>query len=171
MLPIIGSAPPVSNRGLELRPAGGSVGTSTLRVLVVDDFEPFRQFISRTLRNKPELRVICESSDGAEAVEQAKRWQPDLILMDIGLPTLNGLQAATQILQFSPKSKILFLSQETSLDVVREALSLGGAGYIVKSDAASELLTAVDAILRGSRYISSRFSGHDFTGAFETGSF
>jgi DNA-binding NarL/FixJ family response regulator len=134
---------------------------STLRVLVVEDYEPFRQFICSTL-GKRDLHVVGEASDGLEAVQKAEELKPDLILMDIGLPGLNGIEAARRILKFVPKSKIVFLSQESSLDVVQEALSLGARGYVVKAYAGSELRAAVDAVLAGEEYVSSGLRGCDF---------
>jgi DNA-binding NarL/FixJ family response regulator len=119
------------------------------RVLVVDDFEAFRRFVCSTLGKNPELQVVGEASDGLEAVHKAKELQPDLILLDLGLPTLNGIEAARQIRKLAPESKILFLSQESSADVVQEALSMGALGYIVKAHAGSELLAAVEAVLQG----------------------
>jgi DNA-binding NarL/FixJ family response regulator len=134
------------------------------RVLVVDDYEPFRRFICSTLGEKPELQIVGQVSDGLQAVQTAKELQPDLIVLDIGLTSVNGIEAARRIRRVSPASKILFLSQESSADVVRESLGLGAQGYVVKADAGSELLTAVDAVLRGERFIGHRFSGYDFSG-------
>lgn len=140
------------------------MGTSSIRVLVVEDYEPFRRFLLSTLRNLCEPQDMREVSDGLRAVQNAQRLQPDLILLDIGLPALNGFEAARQIRKLSPNSKILFVSQESSADVVQEALDLGAFGYVVKTDAGSELLAAVTAVLRGERFVGSRFAGHDFTG-------
>jgi CheY-like chemotaxis protein len=109
--------------------------------------------------------VIDEVSDGLEAVRKAQELYPDLILLDIGLPGLNGIEAAQRIRRFSPKSKILFVSQESSPDVVQHALSLGACGYVVKMDAGGELLAAVEAVLRDEQFVGSRFAGHDFTRA------
>jgi DNA-binding NarL/FixJ family response regulator len=139
--------------------------TSSGRVLVVEDSEPFRKFICSTLRKRPELRIVGEVSDGLEAVQKAEELQPDLILLDIGLPTLGGIEAARRIRELSSESRILFVSQETSVHVVRRALAEGAKGYVVKTDARRELLTAVDAILRGEQFVGTRFSGHDFAGA------
>lgn len=133
--------------------AGGEV--SSIRVLVVEDFLPFRQFICSTLEQRADLHVICEVSDGLEAVEKAKELKPDLILLDIGLPRLNGIEAARQIRELAPESKIIFLSQESSPDIIQEALSLGARGYIVKTHAANELLTAIDAVMSGNRFVGS----------------
>jgi DNA-binding NarL/FixJ family response regulator len=134
----------------------------TTRVLVVDDNEPFRRFICSTLGKRPELHIVCEVSDGLEAVRKAEELHPDLILLDIGLPSLNGIEAAQRIRKLSPESKIIFVSQETSADAVREALRLGAHGYVVKTDAKRELLAGVDAVLRGGQFVARRFSGHDF---------
>jgi CheY-like chemotaxis protein len=109
------------------------------------------------------LQIVGEVSDGLEAVQKAEELQPDLILLDLGLPSLNGIEAARRIRNLSPKSKILFVSQESAADVVREALSVGARGYVVKAHAGSELLAAVDAIRHGKRFISSSLAGVDFT--------
>jgi DNA-binding NarL/FixJ family response regulator len=138
---------------------------ASVRVLVVEDHEHFRRFICSTLEKAPELQVVGIVSDGPAAVQKAEELQPDLILLDIGLPTLNGIEAARRIRKLSPQSKILFVSQESSADVVKEALATGARGYVVKTDAGKELLTAVDAVLRGEQFVGSRFAGHDFTGA------
>jgi DNA-binding response OmpR family regulator len=99
-------------------------------------------------------------------VQKAEELQPDLILLDIGLPTLSGIEAARRIRELSPESRILFVSQESSADVVRGALAEGAKGYVVKTDARGELLTAVDAVLRGEQFVGRRFSGHDFRWSF-----
>jgi DNA-binding NarL/FixJ family response regulator len=126
-----------------------------IRVLVVDDFEPFRQLVCPILEKRRGLQVICEVSDGLEAVHKAVELKPDLILLDIGLPTLNGIEAARQIRKLVPEAKIIFLSQEASADVVQEVLGLGARGYVVKPSAASELLAAVEAVLQGELFVSS----------------
>ena len=129
--------------------------TSSVRVLAVDDYEPFRRFICSTLRRRPELQIVGETSDGLEAVQKAEELQPDLVVLDIGLPSLNGIEAARRIRKLSPESKILFTSQESSADVVQEALALGALGYVVKAHAGSDLLPAVGAVLEGRQFVSS----------------
>jgi DNA-binding NarL/FixJ family response regulator len=124
------------------------------RVLVVDDFEPWRDFVSSKILMKPELQVVGEASDGLEAVQKAVELKPDLILLDIGLPTLSGIEAARQIRKLAPESKIIFLSQESSAEIVQEALSLGAWGYVVKTMAESELLTAVETVISGKKFVS-----------------
>jgi DNA-binding NarL/FixJ family response regulator len=150
--------------GLDLK-AGAALEMSIVRVLVVDDYEPFRLFICSALRRKPGFQIVGESSDGLEAVHRAEELQPDLIVLDIGLPTLNGIEAARRIQKLSAKSKILFVSQESSADVAREALSAGAMGYVVKACAGSELLSAVGAVLEDNQFISSGLSGDHFTAA------
>ena len=134
---------------------------SPIRVLIVDDYEPWRRYFATTLRKELGLQVIGEASDGLEAVQQAQELQPDLILLDIGLPTLNGIEAARRIREVSPASKILFLSENRSAGLAEEALSTGAGGYVVKSDAAGELLPAVDTVLKGKRFLGARLTGHD----------
>ena len=139
--------------------------TASIRVLVVDDYEPFRRFICSTLGKRPEWQIVGEVSDGLEAVQKAQELQPDLIVLDVGLPSLNGIEAARRMRKLSPKSKILFLSQESSADVVQEALALGALGYVVKARSGSELLAAVEAVLENRQFIGSGLSGHYFTTA------
>lgn len=145
-----------------LRKAGLSL--SSIRVLVVEDFEPFRRFVVSTLQTAPGLRLISEASDGLEAVQKVEELRPDLVVLDIGLPTLNGLEAARRIRKVSPKSKILFLSQESSADIVQEALGLGASGYVVKAMAGTELLPAVKAVVRGKQFVSDGLSTSDLEG-------
>jgi DNA-binding NarL/FixJ family response regulator len=127
---------------------------SRIRVLVVDDHEPFRRFVRATLSTRPELQIISEASDGLEAVQKAVELQPDLIVLDIGLPSLNGIEAARRIRKLSPNSTILFLTQESSAEVVQEALCIGALGFVVKAHAGSELLAAVEAVLRNQQFVS-----------------
>jgi len=139
--------------------SASSPPVASVRILVVDDFEPFRVFVLSVFSKTPEFQIICEASDGLEAVQKAKELKPDLILLDIGLPKLNGIQAARQIRKLAPSSKILFLSQESSADVVQEALDRGAMGYVVKAYAGSELLAAVEAVCQGRRFVSVGLSG------------
>ena len=132
----------------------GGVGVSSVRILVVEDFEPFRRFISSTLEKRYDLQVVGEVSDGIEAVQKAVELRPDLILIDIGLPTLNGIEAARQIHKLVPESKIIFLSQESSAEIVQEAFGLGAWGYVVKTSSGRELLAAVEAVILGKKFIS-----------------
>jgi DNA-binding NarL/FixJ family response regulator len=137
---------------------------STFRVLIVDDYEPWRRFILSSLLKWPQLQVVGEACDGREAVQKAQQLQPDLILLDIGLPTMNGIEAAKQIRKQSPNARILFCSENLSPDVAEEALRAGGGGYLFKSDAGRDLLSAVTSVIQGKRFVSRRLAGH----AFET---
>ena len=136
--------------------------TSPRRFLIVEDSEAFRNFICSTLGKRPELQIVGAATDGLQAVQKAEELRPDLIVLDIGLPSLNGIEVARRIRKLSPESKILFVSQEFSADVVKAALGTGAHGYVIKIDAGRELLTAVDAVFRGECFVSKRFSGHDF---------
>jgi DNA-binding NarL/FixJ family response regulator len=134
---------------------------SLIRILIADDFNDWRCQVRLLLLSRPEFQVIAEASDGSEAVQKAEDLKPDLILLDIGLPKLNGIEAARRIRQRSPGSKIVFLSQTSDLDVVRAALGTGALGYVHKTDAGRELLPAMDAALRGKQFFSSSLRGHE----------
>jgi DNA-binding NarL/FixJ family response regulator len=136
-----------------------------IRVMVVEDSLPFRQFICKTLANRPDLQIICEVGDGLQAVQKAEQLKADVILLDIGLPTLNGIAAARQIRKLVPKSKIVFVSQECDGDIVQEALSTGAGSYVLKTSAAGDLLTAVEAVCNGRQFVSGGLSGQFFTDA------
>jgi DNA-binding NarL/FixJ family response regulator len=127
---------------------------------VAEDYEPFRRFICSTLRKRSDVQIVEEVADGLEAVQKAEELQPDLIVLDIGLPSLNGIDAARRIHKLHPKGKILFVSQESSADVVQEAFASGALGYVVKAHAGSELIPAVEAVLQGRQFFSSGVSGH-----------
>jgi len=136
-------------------------GAKSVRVLVVDDYLRWRQFVCRALLARPTWQVIGQVSDGLEAVQKAEDLQPDLIVLDIGLPTINGLEAARRIRIAAPDSKILFLSENSSLEIAEEAFRTGAAGYVVKSMAGQELLPALDAILQEDRFVSRGLADHD----------
>jgi DNA-binding NarL/FixJ family response regulator len=129
-------------------------GVPLIRILVVEDNTPFLQLIDSILGKRPELQIIGEVTDGLEAVHRAEELHPDLILLDIGLPSLNGIEAAKRIGKLAPKSKIIFLSQESSQDIVQSALSLGAMGYVAKSKAGTDLLQAVKAAMEGKQFVS-----------------
>jgi DNA-binding NarL/FixJ family response regulator len=124
------------------------------RILVVDDYLPWRRFVASVLLKQPEFQIIGEASDGLVAVEKAKELQPDLILLDIGLPQLNGIEAAQQIRELCPKSKILLATVDGSSTVAKTLLSASAHGYLVKSNAGSELLLAITDVLDGKQFVS-----------------
>jgi DNA-binding NarL/FixJ family response regulator len=135
------------------------------RILLVEDFEPFRRFVRLALQGRAELEVVGEASDGLEAVHKAKDLQPDLILLDIGLPILNGMEAASKIRVLAPDAKLLFVSLESSSAIVQEALRLGARGYVHKLRAQVDLLPAIEAILAGKQFVSSDLEFSDGTSA------
>ena len=132
---------------------------SYARILVVDDYEAFRRFVRSALGKRAELQIVGEVSDGFEAVQKVEELKPDLVLLDIGLPTLNGIEAARRMSKLAPGSKVIFLTQENDSDVVQAALSNGAKGYVLKSDAESELVQAIEAVLRGGYFLSSGTKG------------
>jgi DNA-binding NarL/FixJ family response regulator len=139
-----------------------------VRVFLVDDFEPWRRFVSSILKNYPRFVISLEVSDGLQAVAKAAELCPDLILLDIGLPGLNGMEAARRIRNVSPHSKIIFLTENRSEDIAEEAFRIGAAGYVVKADAARELLTAMRAVVSGHRFISARLGDYVFFSTKDT---
>jgi len=137
-----------------------SIETRPFRILVVDDFGPWCRFVRSKLQEQVVWLVVWEASDGVAAIEKARELQPDLIMLDIGLPKVNGIEAARQIRQLAPNSRILFASGFRSWDIVEEALRTGALGYLVKRDSARELLPAVEAVLQGQQFISASLAGY-----------
>jgi DNA-binding NarL/FixJ family response regulator len=125
-----------------------------IRILLVDDHEPFRRYVYSMLQEQEHMQVIGEAKNGLEAVERAETLQPDVILLDIGLPGINGIEAARQIAESACKARIIFLTQEVSTEVVEEAFDLGAWAYITKVQAGAELLPAVESVSRGERFVN-----------------
>jgi DNA-binding NarL/FixJ family response regulator len=121
---------------------------------LVDDFAPWRRVASSVLARTSDWRIVGEACDGLEAIWKAERVKADIILLDISLPKLDGIETARQIRKIAPASKILFVSQSLDADVIREALRVGGDGYVAKQDAGSELVAAIQAVAKGSRFVS-----------------
>jgi len=133
-----------------------------MRILIADDFKDWRGQVLLLFGTRPEWQVTAEAADGLEAIQKAEELKPDLIVLDIGLPKLNGLEAARQIRQLSPSSKIVFLSQNNDLDVVRTALGTA-QGYVCKTDFRRDFLPAVQAVFRGQQFVSSSLKGYGFS--------
>ena len=131
----------------------------SIRILVADDFAPWRRFISPMILEHTDWHIVGEAVDGFEAVQKTQELKPDLILLDIGLPKLSGIEAARQVRKLVPNSKILFLSEVHDTDIVQEALGTGASGYVVKSDAGSELTKAIQTVLRGEQFVSRKLKG------------
>src|SRR5215510_8724008 len=136
--------------------AGGGQQTIINRILIVDDFEPWRRLMAVMLEKQPGFQVVGEASNGLEALWQAKDLQPEIIVMDIDLPGLDGLEAARRIRTLSANSKIMFVSENDSVETAQSAFHAGAVGYIIKSDAGLELLIALHDIVAGKRYVSRR---------------
>jgi DNA-binding NarL/FixJ family response regulator len=122
------------------------LNAKVLRILIADDHEVARRGIRALLESHPGWEVCAEAKDGREAVEHATRLKPDLILLDIGMPNLNGLDAARQILALAPETNILIITMHDTEQVVREVLSAGARGFLLKSDAGRDLVAAVEAL-------------------------
>jgi DNA-binding NarL/FixJ family response regulator len=129
---------------------------SGLRILIADDHEVARQGIRALLESHPGWEVCAEAKDGREAVELATNSKPDIALLDIGMPNLNGLDAARQILAMSPAIRILILTMHDAEQVVREVLAAGARGFVLKSDAARDLVAAVDALQHRRTFFTTR---------------
>ena len=129
--------------------------SSKCRIVLVDDFQPWRTWVCSILQTHKAIQVVGEAADGSEAVQKTEELRPDLILLDIGLPALNGIDAAARIQASAPSTKIIFLTQDNDADVVRAVLSNGAMGYVVKLDAATELFPAIEAVIAGNRFVSS----------------
>jgi len=134
---------------------------SLIRVLVVDDVERWRLCVSSILEAEPSFEVF-EASDGLNAVQAAERLQPTVVLLDIGLPGLNGIQAGGWIRKVAPCAKIVFVSMERDPDIVEAGWRLGASGYVLKSDAARELVAAIQSVIRGEKFLSRSLDGHRF---------
>jgi DNA-binding NarL/FixJ family response regulator len=134
--------------------SAGELQMSLVRILIVDDFDLWKGFVIARLRERPDLIIAGFASDGLQAVQKAEKLQPDLVLLDMMLPKLNGIEAARQIRRVAPLSKILFVSSESDLESVRTAFQAGGSGYVSKMEAAAGLLAGIDAVLRGEKFVS-----------------
>ena len=139
---------------------GEALLLSSIRILVADDYEPWRRQVRLLFQARPRWQIIAEVSDGSEAVQKVADLKPDLIVLDIGLPKLNGIEAARRIRQLSPGSKIIFLSQNNDRDIVQVALSTGALGYVHKTYAKSDLLRAIEAVLQCRKFVSSSIKGY-----------
>jgi len=139
-------------------------------ILVVEDFEPLRRLVFNKLRNELHLNNILGAADGEEGARLAEELKPDLVILDVGLPKLNGLQVAERIRESTPKSTILFVSQESSEEVVEEAFRAGGAGYVLKTDMEMELAAAIAKVLHGEKYLSRSLRGCDIASLLRSSS-
>ena len=131
-----------------------------LRILVVDDHPVVRAQICALLHAESDFSVVCDVADGNQAVTKASELRPDIVVLDITMPGMEGFEAARCIWKVSPCAEILFLSQHDSLETIRQAFRRGGRGYVVKSDAAKELVAAVRTVSEKKQYMNPRFVAH-----------
>jgi DNA-binding NarL/FixJ family response regulator len=127
-----------------------------VRVLIVDDFEPWRRTVCSLLADSSKIQIVGESSDGMDAVHQSEKLRPDLVLLDVQLPKMNGLAAARSIRAACPTTRILFLSSYQGIDIMREALKVGD-GFVVKADAPRDLLPILEGVIRREPFLRFRF--------------
>lgn len=140
-----------------------------LRILIADDHEVVRRGLSALLQAQEGWEVCGEASDGREAVEKAKLLKPDFVILDIGMPNLNGLAATRQLTQHDPNFKIIVLTITDSDHVIREALDAGARGFVLKSDAVRDLVSAIDALQRGQMFFTPRVNELVLAGFLEKG--
>jgi len=131
---------------------------SAVKILVADDHEIVRQGLRALLETQPGWQVVGEAVDGRDAVDKTKRLQPDVAVLDVSMPNLNGLEATRQIRKASPETEVLILTMHDSEQLVREVLEAGARGYVLKSDAGRELVTAVETVRKKKPYFTSRVS-------------
>jgi DNA-binding NarL/FixJ family response regulator len=136
---------------------------NAVRVLIVEDFELWRRFILALIRQNPDYEVVGVAADGLEGVKQAQALQPDVILVDVGLPTLNGIEMVRRIRKICPECRIIFLTENAEPAVVRAAFGIGAHGYILKSDADLDLPLGMKAALNRKQFLSRRVRNINFT--------
>jgi DNA-binding NarL/FixJ family response regulator len=134
----------------------GGVDSTTLRIVVVDDHAVVRRGVRALLESQPGWQVLAEATTGREAVEAARRLQPDVVVIDLSLPELNGLDATRQILKESPRTEVLVLTMHHSEELVRDVLQAGARGYVLKSDADANLIGAVDSLRRHKPFLTAQ---------------
>ena len=127
-----------------------------LKILVVDDHEEFRKYLYGLLESQPRFAVVGEAANGVEAIDRARELQPDVVVLDINMPVLGGIEAAEQILLLAPKTQIIFLSQDDSEMMIQGAMAKGARAYVVKTSAATDLVEAVDCVVTGKKFVSLR---------------
>ena len=138
--------------------AGTGVGTASLKIFIADDHEVVRQGLRSLLEKDPGWSICGEAANGREAVERVLALKPDVVVMDLAMPHLNGLEATRQILRDVPRTAVLMLSATESEEQVREVLAAGARGFVLKSDAGKELLAALAGLRAGRPFFSARIA-------------
>ncbi len=131
---------------------------SRIKVLLAEDHTIVRKGIRSLLDDEPEIEVVGEAADGREAVEKVERFSPDVVLMDVSMPTLNGLEASRQIIKRFSTVKVLILTMHTNEEYVLQFLRAGASGYLLKQSAPTELVSAIQAVYRGDSFLSPAIS-------------
>jgi DNA-binding NarL/FixJ family response regulator len=124
------------------------------KILVVDDFLPWQRFVAGIFESETDFQIVSLASDGLEATKKAKELQPNVIVMDISLPIMNGIESTRQIRVLSPESKILFLSEHRDPNLIQATFEAGGSGYVLKGDSSSDLIPGIRAVLRNQQFVS-----------------
>jgi DNA-binding NarL/FixJ family response regulator len=127
-----------------------------LKFLVVDDYEEFRKYVCALLERQPRFVVVGEAANGVEAISRTRELQPDVVLLDINMPVMGGIEAAEQILLLAPNTQIIFLSQDDPEMMIQGAMAKGARAYVVKQSAATDLAKAVDCVVTGKKFVSPR---------------
>ena len=130
-----------------------------ITVFLADDHTIVRQGLAKLLEGEPDLRVIGEAENGREAVAKVEKLKPDIVLMDIAMPMLNGIEATRQIRKICPQTKVIILSMHSHARYISELFSLGASGYLLKSSTGSDIIDAIHAACKGSTYLSPSISG------------
>src|ERR1700728_4997142 len=148
---------------------GGGKSAMKLRILLADDHEIVRRGLCSLLLKHEGWEICGEESDGREAIEMDKRLKPDVVIVDIGMPSLNGLDTTRQLMQYDPQFKIIVLTITDSDQVIREALDAGARGFVLKSDAARDLVSAVEALQRNRMFFTPRVNDMVLAGFLDKG--
>lgn len=135
-----------------------------IRIVLVDDHEVARRALRSVLSSNPNLEVVGEAVEGREAIKKVGELRPDIVLLDISLPDISGIDAAPAIREVSPESRIIFVSQHTSIPLAKDALQRGAYGYVVKSDAGLDLIAAIEAANQGGTFVSRTLRSRGWTG-------
>lgn len=140
-----------------------------LRILIADDHEVVRRGLCTLLQTRPDWEICGEAKDGREAVEMARGLKPDVVVLDVGMPNLNGLAATHQLVQLDPQPKVIVLTITDSDEVIRESLQAGARGFVLKSDAARDLVSAVDALQHNRMFFTPRVNEMVLAGFLDKG--